>query len=52
MFDDGLKTIGSQIKRKVCDIYVEMSLAMQKGGTDRQACEAVAGTGECAGLQR
>jgi hypothetical protein len=36
MFDDGLKTIGTQKKRKVCDIYAEMSLAAQTGElTDR-----------------
>jgi hAT family C-terminal dimerisation region len=36
MFDDGLKTIGSQKKRKVCDIYADMTLATQTGElTDR-----------------
>jgi hypothetical protein len=36
MFDDGLKNIGTQKKRKVCDIYAEMSLAAQTGElTDR-----------------
>ncbi len=36
MFDDGLKNIGTQKKRKVCNIYAEMSLAAQTGElTDR-----------------